>query len=149
MSSRGSDLELAYASPNVLRLQGGDPEGIERHTRKHASNVLSDEEDKRAQTAESAELGAPEAQVCRDTRRPAIKSHYNQGGGHRRPRQQRLLPWLHRQAVDDAWLTDCRQIRESLINKGLQQVVVEIADPRAFRPPSVFPVLRTDAECEK
>jgi hypothetical protein len=59
MSSRGSDLELAYASPNVLRLQGGDPEGIERHTRKHASNVLSDEEDKRAQTAESAELGAP------------------------------------------------------------------------------------------
>jgi hypothetical protein len=36
--SRGSDLELSYASPVILRDKGGDPERVERYTRKKHLN---------------------------------------------------------------------------------------------------------------
>ncbi|GES65531.1 hypothetical protein ATEIFO6365_0010045400 [Aspergillus terreus] len=43
-ASRGSDMELAYASPNVVRLRGGHPEAVSRHDRKRqASGRVNDE----------------------------------------------------------------------------------------------------------
>lgn len=65
------------------------------------------------------------------------------------PEDQPILTLLimakRRHNLDPNWLRACQQIRSFLSTKGLDEVSVEIADKRAFKPVYCFPVRQDDA----
>jgi hypothetical protein len=49
-----------------------------------------------------------------------------------------------REHVDDNWLQAARAVHQRLLERGFQNVQVEIADPLALQVPTCFPVLESD-----
>ncbi|KAJ5614821.1 hypothetical protein N7528_008475 [Penicillium herquei] len=55
-----------------------------------------------------------------------------------------LLASARRECVDDMWITAAKEVYEWLKTCNLSHVSVEILDPRAIKPPCLWPILRDD-----
>lgn len=207
-NSRGSDWELAYASPRVISQARVDEESVKRHQQKQQTRkrATSDEDGKleadgrkRRQRGSSDDegyleydglinedlrVGGPTLSAIPLINQDVPKDHpiYERLQASKRfiigemakiinkyaIRIQGMGFWQRRSAyvpedppvitaliiatretVDNTWLKASREIRALLQDQNFSEISVEIADPSAFVPETVSPVLQTDEIFEK